>query len=47
MESIRTLILKTILAVQPMMLDNFKLCRPKDANQEKCFEVLGFDVLID
>lgn len=47
MENIRKLIIKTIVAVQPMMLGTYKICRPRDENQEKCFELLGFDILLD
>ena len=47
MKKIRGIILKTIAAVQPIMLYAYKTNRPKDEQLEVCFEVLGFDILID
>ena len=40
-------IIKTIIAAQPYLLANYKLCRPQEATANMCFELLGFDFMID
>jgi len=47
MKKIRSLITKTVSAVQPIMTHAYKTSRPKDEKLEVCFEILGFDILID
>ena len=48
LEEIRQLILKTIVAFQPIMSEYYKKNRPKnEIDHELCFEILGFDILID
>lgn len=45
---IDSIILKTILAAYPKMLDSYKNCRNTDCEADSvCFEILGFDILID
>lgn len=39
--------MKTIAAFQPLMSHAYKNSRPINENLELCFEILGFDVLID
>lgn len=40
-------IIKTIVAAQPYLLSNYKACRPQEPTFDKCFELLGFDFIID
>lgn len=47
MSKIRGIIIKTLAAVQPIMAHAYKSSRPKDENLELCFEILGFDIMID
>jgi hypothetical protein len=44
---IADLIIKTMMAVQPDLIHNYRMCQPSDRMFQICFEVLGFDVLID
>ena len=44
---IADLIIKTLISVQPDLLHNYRTCQPNDRTFNMCFEVLGFDVLID
>lgn len=40
-------IVKTLIAAQPFLLANYKTCRPLEPTYNMCFELLGFDFLID
>eukprot|EP00826_Nyctotherus_ovalis_P024154 TRINITY_DN1870_c0_g1_i6.p1 TRINITY_DN1870_c0_g1~~TRINITY_DN1870_c0_g1_i6.p1 ORF type:complete len:733 (-),score=155.94 TRINITY_DN1870_c0_g1_i6:130-2223(-) len=40
-------IVKTLCAVQPQLAYSYRACQPLDDKNNKCFEILGFDVLID
>ena len=44
---IADLIIKTLISVQPDLLHNYRMCQPNDRTYNMCFEILGFDVLID
>ena len=44
---IEDIILKTICAVQPSLAHIYKSCQPEDYTNSMCFELLGFDVIID
>lgn len=44
---IADLIIKTLISVQPDLLHNYRTCQPNDRTFNMCFEILGFDVLID
>lgn len=46
-ESIDELIIKTICSVQPYLAHIYRTNRPKEQEQEICFEILGFDIIID
>ena len=46
-EKIDDIILKTICAVQPSLAHVYKSCQPEDCSNSMCFELLGFDVIID
>ena len=47
LNDINDLIIKTISSVLPKMIHSYRLSRPKDENLEICFEILGFDIIID
>ena len=35
------------MSVQPIMNHGYKMSRPKDEQLEMCFEIYGFDIIID
>ena len=47
-QQIDGIITKTVLSVFPKLLESYKSCRDCDNEQDSvCFEILGFDILID
>lgn len=44
---IADLIIKTLISIQPELLHSYRMCQPNDRTYNMCFEILGFDVLID
>jgi len=44
---ISDIIIKTLIGVQPDLIHKYKMCLPSDRTYQTCFEILGFDVLID
>lgn len=44
---IEDLIVKTLLAVQPSLSHVYRSCQPDDVDNAMCFEILGFDVMLD
>ncbi len=38
---------KTIISAQPLLAHYHRLCQPNDAYGDRCFELLGMDVLLD
>lgn len=44
---IEDLIVKTLIAVQPSLSHFYRSCQPDDVENAMCFEVLGFDVMLD
>ncbi|CAE8594194.1 unnamed protein product, partial [Polarella glacialis] len=47
LEEIEDLIVKTLLAVQPSLSHFYHSCQPDDTENNMCFEILGFDVMMD
>ena len=45
--SIERVIIKTLCSVQPSIAHVYKSCQPDDLGNQMCFEVLGFDVILD
>jgi tubulin polyglutamylase TTLL6/13 len=45
--SIKDVIVKTILTVQPHLSRIHTSCFPNRTNGSSCFEILGFDILLD
>ena len=40
-------IIKTLCSIQPTLAHHYKSCQPDDYANSMCFEVLGFDVILD
>ncbi|XP_051894691.1 tubulin polyglutamylase ttll6 [Pristis pectinata] len=45
--SIEDVIIKTILAAYPVLKHNYLTCFPNHVSGSACFEILGFDILLD
>ncbi|CAB4021801.1 tubulin polyglutamylase TTLL7-like, partial [Paramuricea clavata] len=47
--NITDIIIKTLIVSQPHVLHSYRLCRPgsDSSNPSVCFEILGFDILLD
>ena len=46
-EEICNIISKTICTVQPHLSHIYRTCQPKEENSEMCFELFGFDIMLD
>eukprot|EP00002_Diphylleia_rotans_P007905 TRINITY_DN1756_c0_g1_i10.p1 TRINITY_DN1756_c0_g1~~TRINITY_DN1756_c0_g1_i10.p1 ORF type:complete len:1011 (-),score=204.59 TRINITY_DN1756_c0_g1_i10:395-3427(-) len=44
---IADIIIKTMICIQPMMAHIYRTCVPDDVDGSACFEILGFDIIID
>jgi tubulin polyglutamylase TTLL6/13 len=42
---IKSIVVKTVLTVQPQLQHLYKSCQPKEP--DCCFELLGFDIMLD
>lgn len=40
-------IVKTLCSVQSLLCHSYRSCQPQDNDNNKCFEILGFDILLD
>lgn len=47
MLQIKDIIVKTMISVQPDLLHNYRTCQPADRECSMCFELLGFDIILD
>ena len=47
MKNIESLIIKTLISIQPHLSHLYKASQPNDLSNGMCFEVLGFDILLD
>ncbi|OMJ87548.1 hypothetical protein SteCoe_10725 [Stentor coeruleus] len=47
MRSIEDIIMKTLCSVQPYLAHLYNSCQPEDNTNSMCFELLGFDVILD
>lgn len=47
MERIKDIIVKTIIVGQPYMSHIYRSCQPDDYDNSMCFQILGFDIMID
>ncbi len=46
-EEIKEIVIKTIMSIQPNVQHIYKTCQPTNKENDICFEILGFDILID
>lgn len=44
---IEDVIIKTLISAHPILKHNYHTCFPNHASGSACFEILGFDVLLD
>jgi len=44
---IEDLVVKTLISVQPSLSHVYRSCQPDDIENAMCFEILGFDILLD
>jgi len=44
---IRKIIIKTFCSVQPILAHSYKSCHPDEPSNNMCFELLGFDIMLD
>ena len=46
-KDIQEIIIKTICCIQPILAHYYNSCQPEDLSSSMCFEILGFDIMID
>lgn len=46
-DEIKDIIRKTIMSIQEPLAHNYKSLQPRNKRMDMCFEILGFDILID
>ena len=46
-EEIDEIVRKTVLCIQPKLAHQYRVLQPKCKNHDMCFELLGFDIMID
>ena len=46
-DNICDIVVKTILTIQPSLASTYKMCQPYDYSNDICFEILGFDIILD
>jgi len=46
-ENIKSLIIKTLISVQPSLSHIYRSTQPNDTANNMCFEILGFDIMLD
>lgn len=47
MEEIKAIIVKTLIIGQPYLGHLYRSCQPDDLDGSMCFQILGFDIMID
>lgn len=47
MDQVKEIIVKTMITSQPYLSHLYKVCQPECLDNSMCFQILGFDVLID
>lgn len=47
MDEIKDVIVKTLLPIQKELAANYYLCQPFNQSNLNCFELLGFDIMLD
>lgn len=46
-KNIADILVKTILVAEPHVLHNYRMCRSGQIGDSVCFEILGFDIMLD
>lgn len=46
-DEIKDIVVKTVCSIQPILKHNYLSCNPDDPYNQTCFELLGFDILIN
>ncbi|XP_061302466.1 tubulin polyglutamylase TTLL13 isoform X2 [Pezoporus flaviventris] len=46
-EDVEDIIIKTLISAHPVLKHNYQSCFPKHTSGSACFEILGFDILLD
>lgn len=46
-QDIEDIIIKTLIAAHPVLKHNYRTCFPNHISGCACFEILGFDILLD
>jgi tubulin polyglutamylase TTLL6/13 len=47
MKEIKKIIIKTFCSVQPILAHSYRSCQPEEPYNNMCFELLGFDIMLD
>jgi tubulin polyglutamylase TTLL6/13 len=47
MGEINDVIIKTLISIQQELSHNYRTCQPADLENAMCFEMLGFDIILD
>ena len=47
MEGIKDIVIKTMTVGQPFINHIYRSCQPEDLDNSMCFQILGFDIMID
>ena len=46
-QDINDILIKTLIVSQPSLSHLYKSCQPDDLENQLCFQILGFDIMID
>lgn len=46
-ERINDIIIKTMISIQPELSHSYRAAQPSDQEQRMCFELLGFDIILN
>ena len=47
MGEVKDIIIKTLITIQHDLAHNYRTCQPSDFENLMCFEILGFDIILD
>ena len=47
MKKIHDIVIKTLITIQPKLLHTYNVLQPRSKNHDMCFELLGFDILLE